>query len=75
MGVGTEMPAHYFKLEKAKAMEREAIDETLVERLISERLEARQKKDWARADQIRDQLAAMNIVLEDRPEGTVWKAK
>jgi cysteinyl-tRNA synthetase len=75
LGIGTEAPSYFFEQKKAKALEREAIDKALVERLITERVQARQQKNWAWADQIRGELAAMNIVLEDRPEGTVWKAK
>jgi cysteinyl-tRNA synthetase len=38
-------------------------------RLIEERAEARAKKDWARADEIRDELAARGITLKDTPQG------
>ncbi len=75
LGIGTEAPSHFFAQKKAKAVESEAIDEALVESLIAERLQAREQKDWERADQIRSELSAMNIVLEDRPEGTTWKLK
>ena len=75
LGVGTEPPSHFFAQKKAKALESEAIDEALVESLIAERLQAREQKDWERADQIRSELSAMNIVLEDRLEGTTWKLK
>ena len=44
-----------------------------VERMIEERAAARASKDFARADQIREDLAAKNIVLEDGAEGTRWK--
>jgi len=75
LGIGTEPPSDFFEHRKSSALERKAIDHGLVERLITERTQARQEKDWARADEIREQLSAMNIVIEDRPEGTVWKAK
>ena len=46
-----------------------------IEQLIVERTEARKTKNWARADEIRDQLNAMNIVLEDTPQGIRWHRK
>ncbi len=47
----------------------------LLNLLITLRQEARAKKDWATSDSIRDQLADMGVILEDRPDGTVWKLK
>ncbi|EFM11514.1 cysteinyl-tRNA synthetase [Paenibacillus curdlanolyticus YK9] len=52
----------------------ELLDEQ-IEKLIVERTEARQAKNWARADEIRDLLAADNIVLEDTPQGIKWRRK
>ncbi|WP_018131259.1 cysteine--tRNA ligase [Effusibacillus pohliae] len=46
-----------------------------VERLIQERTQARKDRDFKRADEIRDQLAAMGIILEDTPQGVRWKRK
>ncbi|MBR3719800.1 MAG: cysteine--tRNA ligase, partial [Firmicutes bacterium] len=46
----------------------EAVDAELQE-LIDKRAEARKNKDWATADAIRDQLAAMGITLKDTPQG------
>ena len=42
---------------------------------INQREEARKKKDWAASDDIRNELAEMNIVLEDKKDGTAWKIK
>ncbi|MBR21179.1 MAG: cysteine--tRNA ligase [Leifsonia sp.] len=44
----------------------------LVDRLIVERRTARESRDWATADRIRDDLAAAGIVLEDSPTATDW---
>ena len=49
-----------------------SLDET-VEALIKERQEARKAKNYARADEIRNQLSGMGIVLEDTREGVKWK--
>jgi cysteinyl-tRNA synthetase len=43
--------------------------------MITARNVAREAKDWATADRIRDELLQMNIILEDRPHGTDWKFK
>ena len=43
-----------------------------IEALIAERQEARAKKDFARADAIRDELAAQGIKLLDTKEGVRW---
>jgi cysteinyl-tRNA synthetase len=54
------------------AHEREMLDAD-IERLIEERVQARKSRDFARADQIRDDLAAAGILLEDSAEGTRWR--
>jgi cysteinyl-tRNA synthetase len=46
-----------------------------IEKLIVERTEARNNKSWAKADEIRDHLIQMGIILEDTPQGIRWKRK
>lgn len=52
--------------------EEEKLDKE-VEELISKRSEARKNKDYKLADQIRDKLKSMGILLEDTPNGVKWK--
>jgi cysteinyl-tRNA synthetase len=54
--------------------ERELLDEE-IQALIDERQEARHRRDFARADQIRDELAERGIVLEDTKDGVRWKKR
>ena len=51
----------------------EEVLDSVVEGLIEERQAARKAKDFARADEIRDQLASMGIILKDTREGVQWK--
>jgi cysteinyl-tRNA synthetase len=73
LGILTEAPAQFFEQRQARLLKRKGIDTTLVESLIAERVQARQEKDWDRADRIRDELSAMDVLIEDRPDGTVWR--
>ncbi|MDR7002481.1 cysteine--tRNA ligase [Neobacillus niacini] len=50
----------------------EMLDEE-IDALLEKRIQARKDRNFQLADQIRDQLKAMNIVLEDTPQGTRWK--
>lgn len=45
----------------------------MIEALIKKRNDARAAKDWAQADAARDELNALNVVLEDGPGGTTWR--
>lgn len=47
-------------------------DEAAIEQAIAERLAAKQGKDFARADQIRQRLADQGVLLKDSPQGTTW---
>ena len=46
-----------------------------VDELIQRRIDARNNKDWSKADEIRAQLDDLGVVLEDTPDGTIWKKK
>jgi len=56
----------------------ESKDEMLddeIQRLIDERQNARHRRDFARADEIRDELADRGIILEDTKDGVRWKRR
>jgi cysteinyl-tRNA synthetase len=55
--------------------ETEEILDADIDALIAERQEARHQRDFARSDEIRDELAAMGIILEDTKDGVRWKRK
>ena len=44
-----------------------------VERLLFERDQARESKDWGRADEIRAELLEMGVIVEDGPNGATWR--
>ncbi len=73
LGILAENPDDYFKYKKKSALEKQELDPVIIEDLIKKRSEARVSKDWAKADEIRKKLEAMNVVVEDRSDKTYWK--
>ncbi len=47
--------------------------DSAVEELVARRQAAREAKDWAAADALRDELAALGVVVEDTPDGPIWR--
>lgn len=54
-------------------LEQEEMLDEEIDALIEKRIQARKDRNFQLADQIRDQLKDMNIILEDTPQGTRWK--
>ena len=73
LGILAEPPHVYFDIKRSSALGKESISDEQIEKMIQERRDARKEKDYAKADQIRVELEALNIILEDRPDGTIWK--
>lgn len=70
LGLLEQEPEHFLQ-SGAKADDAGEVEK--IELLIQQRNDARKNKDWAAADVARDALTAMGIVLEDGPQGTVWR--
>ncbi len=51
------------------------MEDSEVESLVAERAEAKKARDFARSDQIREQLLAQGVILEDTKAGVRWKRK
>ena len=73
LGILLEKPSVYFDKKQTQVLEQKSVDPTMVAKMVEERNAARKAKDWKKADQIRNQLADMDVILEDRPDETVWK--
>jgi cysteinyl-tRNA synthetase len=66
-------PHAYYRQERDRETAKRGLDIAEIESLIAARQAARSTRNWQKADEIRDILAAKKIVLEDSPQGTIWK--
>ncbi len=73
LGILTISPSVYFEKQRQSALEEVPLDNETIEQLVRQREEARKARDFQTADRIRDQLKEMNIQLEDRSDGTIWR--
>ncbi len=71
LGVLFLKPSEYFQDQGAEG----GLDKDAIEALIVERQQARDNKDWARSDEIRDELLDQGIILEDSGGQTTWKRR
>src|SRR5665213_2700003 len=58
---------------KQRPESKKTVDTEMVETLIAARLSARREKNFKESDRIRDELAAMGVVLKDSKDGTTWE--
>ena len=64
-----------FALDLTKPFVKKEIDEGYIEQMIEKRSEAKKNKDYALADQIREELLKQGIILKDTPEKTIYEVK
>ncbi len=60
-------------LQRGGGSDQPSLDDAAIEHLIAQRASAKQARDFARADQIRRELADTGVVLKDGPAGTQWE--
>ena len=72
LGAMVQTPDQYRQTITQMSLAKSDIDPARIEEMIAARNQARDDKNWAEADRIRDELAALKIVLKDSKEGTTW---
>jgi len=75
LGLLEQDPSAYIETKKRKLLSQLDISVEDIEKMINERTAAREKKDWAAGDKIRNKLLEHGIELQDGPEGTTWDVK
>lgn len=71
LGLLQEDPLSFLK---SSAVEVDADADAAIDQLVQERLAAKQAKNWALADSIRDNLKEQGVIVEDAPNGTsTWR--
>ncbi|MES1171736.1 MAG: cysteine--tRNA ligase, partial [Bacteroidota bacterium] len=73
LGIFRRVPSEFLLARRARLCVARAIDPSAVESAIGERAAARAAKDFARADDLRNQLKTRGIELMDTPSGTTWR--
>ena len=66
LGLLTDKPENFFKFGAE-------VDDLFIQEKIDARNQARKEKDFKKADQIRNELSDLGILLDDGPDGTTWK--
>ena len=72
LGLLLEEPDDYLRLDRDREAEKRGLAVSEIEALIADRRSAREKKEWQRADEIRNRLAARGVILKDTPTATTW---
>jgi len=65
----------YFERKKLRWLSKASVTREEIEAQIARREQARNAKSWSEADRIRNELQALGVMVEDTPEGALWKVK
>lgn len=68
----TEVPSDFLANLRARVLKERGLDEKSIEDQVALRMKARQAKDFAKADQIRDALKAQGVDIQDTPTTSSW---
>lgn len=72
LGILQDAPEHYLQ-SGGRAEKHATIDDAEIERLVAARTAAKQNRDFAEADRIRNVLSSEGVTLEDSRQGTLWR--
>ena len=75
LGLLGQNPTDYLRRKKEKLLAAVSLTAAQINELIARRNAARERKDWAASDAVRDELLAHKIEMQDGPEGTTWSVK
>ncbi len=75
LGLLNQDPDRFHQDEAVRHLERVGLDRDAIEKAVQERIEARKRKDYAKADEIRKMLLEKGVTLLDSPTGTEWRVK
>ncbi len=73
LGLFSIAPKDFIKKEKENFLKRNNLDEKFILEKIKQRENYRKNKEYEKGDMIRNELKDLGIILEDYPEGTIWK--
>jgi cysteinyl-tRNA synthetase len=68
-------PAVYRERTRARRLSARKLSATTIEEKLRQRTEARQNKDFARADQLRAELTSLGVDVADSPDGSTWSVR
>jgi len=69
LGIMQMTPEEWFRYGNSEISDNE------IDKIVAERDEYRLSKNWTKADEIRNRLDSMGIILEDKPDKTIWRRK